>query len=922
VSESERRATPEGAEVVGRESELLVVRRFLEGDGAANCLVFTGEAGIGKTTLWESGLEMARAQGYLVLSARAAQAEVALSFATMSDLVEGIDPDVLGALPGPQVRALEVALRRRVPMKEAEDPFAIAAGLLSLLRALAERGPLLVAIDDVQWLDASSSDALLYAARRLSDDRAKVLVTRRRGLRSGLEGVLPPSGIEYLDVAPLTFGATMRLLSERFGPALTRRVLREVHEASQGNPLYALELSRLLVSRGRPRTGSGLPTPELVDDLFGAHVRELDGPVRRALLAVSLSAGMSHAELSSVVPATAIEDAVSDGVLVIDRSRVRPSHPMLAAAAKANSTAPQRQILHLDLAAAVDDPTVRAWHLANATATPETGVAGIVAAAAERALQRGAVREAEELGVHALRLTPADAPERPGRILALGRLHLRADEMERVTDLLTRHMDELPPGRDRALARLLLGDAAAGPGDKAYTEMALSEAGDDPEIRARALTKISLLFSQQLITQIPQADALALEALAAGRLVGPELVEGGGTALAWARIVQGRRVDELGSLELSTRLRPDHRVDRALGAQLEFRGQLDEARAIFGRHLALAGERGDVQAVRLVRQQLCELELRAGNVDEAGLLLREVDEDLPWMGKVRARLHAVLAAVTGDPALTARWAGAVLDEGSGFVMARDRLDAMRALGIASILDQDPARAVEQLGPVWTHTVREQVHEPGMFPVATDLVESLVSSGDVDTAHAVTERLHRLATEQHHPWGLASAQRCAACVDLAERYVDEAAEAMNTAATEYGRLGLHFDQGRTLLLLGSLQRRFRKRSGARRSLEEAAAVFDRSGSVGWATRARQELARVSGRRSAADGELTPSERQVVDLAVRGLSNKEIASRLVVSVYTVEAHLTHVYAKLGIRSRAQLAQAVSSQVEAPPVGHGPP
>jgi DNA-binding CsgD family transcriptional regulator len=163
-------------------------------------------------------------------------------------------------------------------------------------------------------------------------------------------------------------------------------------------------------------------------------------------------------------------------------------------------------------------------------------------------------------------------------------------------------------------------------------------------------------------------------------------------------------------------------------------------------------------------------------------------------------------------------------------------------------------------------------------------------------------------EQKHPWGLASAKRCAACIDLSGRYDDEAATEMSNAAGDYESLGMHFDQGRTLLFLGGLQRGFNKRSGARQSLHEAAELFDRCGATGWAIRARAELARVSGRRSTAETELTPSERQVVELAVLGLSNKEIASQLVVSVYTVEAHLSHAYAKLGVRSRAQLARAL--------------
>jgi len=210
--------------------------------------------------------------------------------------------------------------------------------------------------------------------------------------------------------------------------------------------------------------------------------------------------------------------------------------------------------------------------------------------------------------------------------------------------------------------------------------------------------------------------------------------------------------------------------------------------------------------------------------------------------------------------------------------------------------------------VWEHTLREHVDDPGAFPVAADLVEALVQSGDIDSANDVTHRLRRAAVRQQHPWGLASARRCAAVVRLAGGYADDAAAALEQAASEYGELGLNFDRARTLLLLGTIQRRNKKRAGARQSLEEAAAQFEEGGCTGWAGRARSELSRVSGRRSAADGQLTPSERQVVELAARGLSNKEIASHLFVTVYTVEAHLTHAYAKLGLRSRAQLVRSL--------------
>ena len=231
---------------------------------------------------------------------------------------------------------------------------------------------------------------------------------------------------------------------------------------------------------------------------------------------------------------------------------------------------------------------------------------------------------------------------------------------------------------------------------------------------------------------------------------------------------------------------------------------------------------------------------------------------------------------------------------------------MRARGIAALLAHEPTRAAESLGDVWDSTQQEGVEEPGAFPVAPDLVEALVELEELEKAQAVIARLWELAEQQQHPWGLASARRCTALRRLASSpYDEEAAAELAEAATTYRDLGLLFDEARSLLALGRAQRRWKKWGAARSSLEEAAAVFDELGSPGWAEEARSELERVGARRPRPTGELTPAEQRVAELAADGLSNKEIARTLFVTVNTVEVHLTHAYAKLGVRSRAQLA-----------------
>ena len=238
-----------GHEVVGREAELAVLRAFLERDGGVRTLVVTGDAGIGKTTLWDAGLGAAREQGFRVLSTRASSAEAKLSYAALIDLLDGVDTEELAQLPAPQLHALEVALLRREPAGAPADSQAIALGFLNALRALPER-PLLVAVDDFPWLDAPSAEALTFAARRLEDDAIVFLLSRRPGRPSTLEQALGAGQLDRLEVGPLSYGAIRRLLSERLGLTLPRHLLRRLVDSTLGNPLFAMELGRELSNVG------------------------------------------------------------------------------------------------------------------------------------------------------------------------------------------------------------------------------------------------------------------------------------------------------------------------------------------------------------------------------------------------------------------------------------------------------------------------------------------------------------------------------------------------------------------------------------------------------------------------------------------------------------------------------------------------
>jgi DNA-binding NarL/FixJ family response regulator len=908
-----------GARIVGREPELAAVREFFGARSSLPAFVLTGGAGIGKTTLWEVAVDVARERELRVLLARPSGAEAQLSFATLIDLFDGVDTDELAALPAPQLHTLRVALLRAEPRGVAAEPHAIAVGLLSALRALAARAPLLVAVDDIQWLDSPSADALAFAARRLEGDAVRFLLARRPGSTSALEQALESKGLERLEVVPLSLGAIRRLLSERLGLSLPRQLLRRIFESTLGNPLFALELGRALAERGSPEIGEDIPVPDAVEDLLGTRVARLPGPERRLLLAVALSADLRTTQLAAIADPVALDAAADAGLLIVEGDRVRPSHPLLAAAAKRHSRAGARRELHHELASVVADGELRARHLALATVHPDSELAATVAVAAAGASARGARQEAVELAEHALRLTPAEEAERSERLLVLAGYLEAAGEPQRVTDLLTPELDSLPPGAARVKAQLLLSEGGGVSSiwdHERHLERALAESQGDPVLRARVLAKMSSNAAATAVSRIRLAETWALEALPAARRAGPELERLVLYGLGWAQSLRGHPVDDL-----CERFRRVSRTaywiaespEHVAGQRLGWRGDVRGARTTLTRLRSLADEQGEEMSYALVGVFLCDVELRAGNWEAVARLLDEwAESERLLVAPTYLRIRAQVAAGRGLPDEAERWAEPAIAGAEAIGTRWQLLEALRAHGIAALLAHEPGRTVESLRAVWEYAEREGVKDPGAFPVAPDLVEALVELSRVDEARTVTARLTELAEQQEHPWGRVTALRCRALIQLASQTdQDEAASALADASVAYERLGLRFDQARSLLILGRAQRRRRKWAAARIALEQAAAAFDEIGSSGWSDQARGELARVGARRAAPAGELTPAQRRVVELAAEGLSNKEIARALFVTVHTVEVHLSHAYGKLGVRSRSQLAGRLSGR-----------
>ena len=911
----EREGNDPAAGVVGRSGELAALRRFVavaaRGPGA---LVLSGAAGAGKTTLWEAGCDLARNQGRLVLAARARDAEAALSFVGIGDLLDGVDRAVIEALPAPQRAALDVVLLEAEPDDAPPaGPRVLGVALLNVVRLLAAEAPVLVAVDDAQWLDPETASALAFVGRRVDRLPVRLLAAERTGTGTPYAA---PEGARRVTVGPLGSGSLGRLLRERLGLGLRRSKLQELERMSQGNPLFALEVGRVLVRDGVPGPSEPLPHPGVVDDLIAARLEALPAGVRRALLAVALSGDPRRTEFAALLGEDTLDDALGAGVLAADGDRLRAAHPLLAAAAATSATPAQRRAVHADLAGSSADEFRAARHLALAATRADEALAADIAAVAARALARRSAPDAAALAEHALRLTPARSPHRGERVMSLAGYLERAGSQGRMTELLRTELGGLPSAA-RARAYLMLcegADVRTAAAFAAHIDLALAEAPDDPVVRVKGLARRVELHAIGGVRDIRQAEAWALEAVEQPGDVPAVDRHEALQALAWTRALRGIPIDDLTGRQAV--LDPPGLVvyrtlNRIALLRTAWRGDLDRAREGFHLLGQEAEARGEYWSQAATSLHLVEIDLRAGACDAVAAALDAsdltADEEI-FLPSIQLRCSALLAAMRGDGSRAEVCARETVTEAERGGMRWDMLFGAVAEGIGALAAGDSPRAAERLGSVWRYTCEEEVDEPGVFPIAPDLVEALVALDRRDEADAVLARLADLSERQDHPWGSISARRCRALLQLARRREeDAAAEDLGDAAAAYARLGLHHDAARTLLALGRAQRRRRKWGDARAALEQAAAAFTALGAGGWAAVARAELERVGARRPPSDpGALTPAERRVARLAAAGHSNKEIAQVLVVTVSTVEAHLSRSYAKLGVRSRTQLAQ----------------
>jgi hypothetical protein len=458
-------------DVVGREKELATMARLFEQRRAGPwVVVIEGDAGIGKTTLWEAALDLARDRSWRVLAARPAEAEVRFSYIAVRDLLGPFIDETIHGLPGPQRRAVETAFLRA---EGRADAHAVSAGVLGMLRAVSASAPVVVGIDDLQWLDAASARVLAFALRRLTVEPVAVVAACRPGpgpVPLSLERAFGGRPLRTVAVGPMPVGELHRLVHVRLGTWLPRPVLRRVHAASGGNPFFALEIARSLIRRGMPASTDALPVPATIGELVRDRLEPLSPSAREALLVVS---AVPRAPVALVTAAAGedgqmvagLAEAEDAGILTRDDSGLEFTHPLLASVVYSQMPPARRRRLHRAIAAALAgsgadggaDARTRAWHLGLGAEGPDADIAKALDAAAASARSAAAPEGAAGLAELARRLTPAGRdPDRIRRTLDLAQYLFEAGDTTGARSELEALVAEMVAGPDRARVLLRL----------------------------------------------------------------------------------------------------------------------------------------------------------------------------------------------------------------------------------------------------------------------------------------------------------------------------------------------------------------------------------------------------------------------------------------------------------------------------------
>jgi ATP/maltotriose-dependent transcriptional regulator MalT len=908
--------------LVNRESLLARARDHLAVGGS---VVLTGPAGIGKSTL------LATLAGeftdHQVLRCALSETERHLPFLGLIDLLAETGDELLETLPKHQRTVLESALLRRDDPVGERDVLGLRVAVLAAFRALCAAGPVLLVVDDAQWLDAPSAELLAFIARRAGGLPLRALVGLRAGPGDPQDppGLCPPP-VLTLPVPPMTVAEVGGLLADL---GLPRAVLAKVHRASDGNPFFALELGRALADHGEPLDPAApLPVPDGLRTLMLRRLLALSSGARKTLLVACAAARPTLPLLRAASRREAAADIAEarHAGIVAPGDVIRFTHPLLSAVLYAESAERDRLAAHAALADAVTDPVERAHHLAVVAPGRDAHVAETLSEAATAARRRGARAAAARLGLLAAERTTKPEVE-PGLRLTAAEDALAAGEFAMARGIAEDVLAaaSLPAERVRAWIVLLdsCGQALAELDD--VFPRALADARDDPALLAplhyRLAWRAWLVKGSALRARAEAATAARLAAEAGDRST--ELLALTHQALAEFHI-GSPEAERTMARALADPQNPAIRLGHNGPVYLRYRhyllhDRLEEARGELRSLTYAVRQRGAVESLFMCLYGSAQVETARGRCDRALDLAYQClrlaqDSELSPGPAWCAVAFAEAAGGSLDRGLAAAECGVGHSDDDGDLLFLPT--TLHALGHIRLLRGDPAGAVDALRRVRRLESTQGLAEPGLRRWHPDLAEALTAIGAVAEAEELIEETRRDASRLGRPSVLATLDRAAALVTAARGDLDGAVRGMERAVRAQAALPYPLDEGRARLELGRLYLRGENTAAAREALHGARRVLLRAKATPWIAAVTSELDRLDlgVPPTAGDGDplraLSGMERRVATLVAEGATNREIAAHLFVSIKTVEAALTRSYRKLGVRSRVGLTRVITN------------
>ena len=909
-----------------RQGEIRAVREFLDRalSGPAG-MVVEGEAGMGKTTFLWNVAETAAAEDFRIMSTAGALSEARYAYAAVADLLDGVDTAVFADLPAVQRSALE-----RVLLLAGDGPPTneriVATAFLAVLQLLGGDAPVLVIIDDAQWLDTSSQVVFGYAARRLTG-RVGVLASIRIGEPRRSE---PPSWLKLarpdstarIRVRPLTLGGVHALISRHLGHTLPRPLITRIHEVSGGNPFFALELARSVADE--PSRGV-VDLPDSLAMLVRQRIGRPDDELSAVLLAASCAALPTVERVSRAIDLTVdrvvevVESVDASGVVELEGNKVRFCHPLFASGVYTGATPPQRRAMHRKLAETVQEPELKARHLALAATTGDEATLEALDEAAAVTAAQGAPAVAAELLDLAIKLGGDTSVRR----LRAAEQHFRSGALGQARKRLESTIDQLPNKSSMRCAALMLLAAVTGHDESMVSAVAaLAQAvdsADDPvlELTARLLLTPAVGLTGQMKACVEHARV----AVANAERLGVDSLYSHALAI-WVLVsfMHGLGFDEQSlrkALELEdpdTAAAATFRASAVAAVVSGWAGQLDSAREQMHRLQQRLLQNGTEIDIVWAANEAAMMDICLGRYDDAAATVDDAVQRAEQMAGKNQLIHlwtcqSRIAAYTGrasDARAAARSAiNTAVSTGSVYLVGAPTT----TLGFLEVSLGNYAAAISHLEPLlasFDPAHDTEIIKGGYLP---DAVEALTALGRIEEAEPLVAALERNGAHHDRPWMLAVGARCRGHLLAAHGDLDAAERAAHRAMDEHRRLPMPFERARTQLLLGQLQRRRRRKQAAEVTLREALETFERLGTPLWAKRAEAEIERLNV--PVADGVgLTAAEQRVAGLAAAGRSNKEIAAELFIAPKTVEMNLSNVYRKLAIRSRAGLSAALGN------------